>query len=57
MFRAHGGAAIIGKAGYIVTCVLASLVLAGSGFAYYVKAQVASIGGSDAISGGPPSAR
>ncbi len=53
MFRAHGGAAIIGKAGYIVTCVLASLVLAGSGFAYYVKAQVASIGGSDAISGGP----
>ena len=53
MFRAHGGAAIVGKAGYILSCILASLVLVTSGFAYYVKAQVASIGGSDVISGGP----
>ncbi len=53
MFGAHGGAAIGGKAGYVLSCILASLVLATSGFAYYVKAQVASIGGSDVISGGP----
>jgi LCP family protein required for cell wall assembly len=53
MFGAHGGAGIVGKAGYIVCCILAALVLVMSGFAYYVKAQVADIGGSDAISGGP----
>ena len=53
MFGARGGAAIVGKAGYILSCILASLVLVTSGFAYYVKAQVASIGGSDVISGGP----
>ncbi len=53
MFGAHGGAAIVGKAGYIVCCIVAALILAMSGFAYYVKAQVADIGGSDAISGGP----
>jgi len=50
--RAHG-AAIVGKAGYILSCIVASLALVTSGFAYYVKAQVVSIGGSDAISGGP----
>jgi len=53
MFRAHGYWAILGKAGYALSCLLAALVLVTSGFAYYVKAQVASIGGSDAISGGP----
>jgi LCP family protein required for cell wall assembly len=53
MFRAHGYAAIVGKAGYTLSCILASVVLVASGFAYHVKAQVASIGGSDAISGGP----
>ena len=41
MFGAHGGAAIVGKAGYILSCILAALVLVTSGFAYYVKAQVA----------------
>jgi LCP family protein required for cell wall assembly len=50
MFRARGGAAIAGKAGYALGCVVASLVLVASGFAYYVKSQVASIGGSDVIS-------
>jgi LCP family protein required for cell wall assembly len=45
--------AIAGKAGYAVACMLAAVVLMVSGFAYYVKAQVASIGGSDVISGGP----
>src|SRR5271167_1569922 len=53
MFRAHGYWAILGKAGYTLSCMFAALVLVGSGFAYYVKAQVVSIGGSDAISGGP----
>jgi hypothetical protein len=48
----HGGMGIAGKAGYAVACLLATVVLMVSGFAYYVKAQVASIGGSDVISGG-----
>jgi LCP family protein required for cell wall assembly len=49
----YGGIGIAGKAGYAVACVLATVVLMVSGFAYYVKAQVASIGGSNVISGGP----
>jgi LCP family protein required for cell wall assembly len=53
MFRAHGGLAIVGKAGYTLGCVLAALVLVVSGFAYYVKAQIGGIGGSNVISGGP----
>src|SRR6201996_4009073 len=42
-------------AGYAVACILAAAILVVSGFAYYVKAQVTSIGGSNAISGGPVS--
>src|ERR1700729_3075157 len=42
-------------AGYAVSCILAAAILVVSGFAYYVKAQVTSIGGSNAISGGPVS--
>jgi LCP family protein required for cell wall assembly len=53
MFRAHGGMAIAGKAGYAMSCVLATLVLVASGFTYYVKAQVSSIGGSSVISSAP----
>jgi LCP family protein required for cell wall assembly len=53
VFRGHGGAAIAGKAGYALSCVFASLILVASGFAYYVKSQVASIGGSNVIQGGP----
>jgi LCP family protein required for cell wall assembly len=53
MFRAHSGAAIAGKAGYALGCVFASLILVVSGFAYYVKSQVSSIGGSNVISGSP----
>jgi LCP family protein required for cell wall assembly len=53
MLRAHGGAAIAAKAGYALGCVFASLILVASGFAYYVKNQVASIGGSNVIQGGP----
>ena len=47
------GIAIAGKAGYALACVFSALILVGSGFAYYVRAQVDSIGGSTAISGGP----
>src|SRR5215469_15103951 len=53
MISARGGAGIAGKAGYALGCVVASLVLVASGFAYYVKSQVNSIGGSDVISGSP----
>ncbi|MGO9782872.1 MAG: LCP family protein [Streptosporangiaceae bacterium] len=45
--------AYAGKAGYVVACTLSAVVLMVSGFAYYVKAQVAFIGGSDVLSGGP----
>ena len=53
MPRSHGGIGIAGKAGYAVACGLSAVVLVVSGFAYYVRAQVNSIGGSDVISGGP----
>ena len=53
MPRSHGGRAIAGKAGYAVACMLAAVVLMVSGFAYYVRGEVASIGGSDVLSGGP----
>jgi LCP family protein required for cell wall assembly len=53
MFRARTGMAIAGKAGYGVCCIFAALTLLGSGFAYYVKSQIDSIGGSNAITSGP----
>jgi LCP family protein required for cell wall assembly len=51
MRGAHGGAALAGKAGYTFGCLVAVLVMVVSGFAYYVKTSVASIGGSNAITG------
>ncbi len=42
-----------GKAGYVLSCVAASLVLAISGFSYFVVKDVSSIGGSHAITSGP----
>jgi LCP family protein required for cell wall assembly len=42
-----------GKAGYALSCVAAALVLAVSGFSYFVLRDVASIGGSHAIVSGP----
>ena len=53
MPRSHGGIGIVGKPGYAMACTLAAVVLVASGFAYYVKDQVACIGGSDVITGGP----
>ena len=42
-----------GKAGYALSCVAAALVLAISGFSYFVVRDVSSIGGSHAILSGP----
>jgi LCP family protein required for cell wall assembly len=42
-----------GKAGYVLSCVAAALVLAISGFSYFVVKDVADIGGSHAIDSGP----
>ena len=42
-----------GKAGYALSCVAAALVLAVSGFSYFVVRDVSSIGGSRAINSGP----
>jgi len=42
-----------GKAGYALSCVAAGLVLAVSGFSYFVVRDVSSIGGSHAINSGP----
>ena len=42
-----------GKAGYALSCVAAALVLAVSGFSYFVVRDVSSIGGSHAIVSGP----
>jgi LCP family protein required for cell wall assembly len=53
VFGARSGVAFAGKAGYGVCCIVAALTLLGSGFAYYVRAQIDDIGGSNAISGGP----
>ena len=48
----RGAAALAGKAGYTIGCLVAVLAMVVSGFGYYVKSSVASIGGSNAISGG-----
>jgi LCP family protein required for cell wall assembly len=42
-----------GKAGYALSCVAAAIVLAISGFSYFVVKAVGSIGGSHAIVSGP----
>jgi LCP family protein required for cell wall assembly len=44
---------VAGKAGYALSCVAAALVLAISGFSYFVVRDVSSIGGSHAINSGP----
>jgi LCP family protein required for cell wall assembly len=42
-----------GKAGYVLSCIAASLVLAISGFSYFVVKDVSDIGASHAIVSGP----
>ena len=51
MRNAHGAAVVAGKAGYTIGCLIAVLLMVVSGFAYYVRSSVASIGGSNAITG------
>ena len=56
VFRARTGAPARGfthTAGYVLTCVFSALVLAVSGFSYFVVRDVSSIGSSHAIAGGP----
>ncbi len=42
-----------GKAGYVLSCIAAALVLVISGFSYFVVKDVSDIGGSHAIVSGP----
>jgi len=54
--RVRAGASAHGfahTAGYTLTCVFSALVLAISGFSYFIVRDVSSIGSSHAISGGP----
>jgi LCP family protein required for cell wall assembly len=44
---------VAGKAGYVLSCAAAALVLAISGFSYFVVKNVDEIGGSHAIVSGP----
>ena len=44
---------VAGKAGYVLSCITAALVLAISGFSYFVVKDVSAIGGSHAIVSGP----
>ena len=56
MVRARTGIAAHGfahTAGYALTCVFSALVLAVSGFSYFVVRDVSSIGSSHAIASGP----
>ena len=47
------GARIATRTGYGLGCVAAALILVVSGYAYFVKAQIGAIGGSDVLRGGP----
>ena len=44
---------VAGKTGYALSCIAAALVLAISGFSYFVVRDVSEIGGSNAIVSGP----
>src|SRR5258707_841513 len=47
------GSRSLARAGYSLSCVLAAVVLAASGFSYFVVRDVSAIGGSHAIASGP----
>ncbi len=53
--RASGvvGSRSLARAGYSLSCLLAAIVLAASGFSYFVVRDVSAIGGSHAIASGP----
>src|SRR5579862_199069 len=45
--------ALLGKAGYALSCVLASAVLVVAGVGYYAQSQAESLGQSNVLAGGP----
>jgi LCP family protein required for cell wall assembly len=47
------GSRNLARAGYSLSCLLAAIVLAASGFSYFVVRDVSAIGGSHAIASGP----
>src|SRR5260370_21416725 len=53
MLRLHGGVALAGKAGYALSCIIASLVLVASGVGYYAQSKAESTGNSSVGAGGP----
>src|SRR6266567_4072807 len=53
MLRLHGGVALAGKAGYALSCIIASLVLVASGVGYYAQSKSESTGNSSVGAGGP----
>ena len=53
MFRAHSGALIAGKAGFAISCLLATAVLLVSGYAFHVERQVGDVSSSHVDAGGP----
>src|SRR6266702_3945140 len=52
MLRLHGGA-LLGKAGYTLSCIIASLVLVASGVGYCAQSKAESTGNSSVAAGGP----
>src|SRR5512146_1027674 len=52
MLRLNGGA-LLGKAGYTLSCIIASLVLVASGVGYYAQSKAESTGNSAVAAGGP----
>jgi LCP family protein required for cell wall assembly len=53
MFRAHGGALVAGKLGYVAGCLLAATVLLVSGYAFHVERQLGAVSSSNVDVGGP----
>ncbi len=52
MLRLNGGA-LLGKAGYTLSCIVASIVLVASGVGYYAQSKAESTGNSAVAAGGP----
>ncbi len=49
----HGGKALVGTAGYVLSCGLASLVLLVAGVGYYAQTRAEITGSSGVLAGGP----
>jgi len=52
MYRGPGRGARLGKVGYTVRCVLASLILIAAGASYYAQNQIDGLGMSNVLAGG-----